>query len=54
MGDILMKIASENCSIEFLVFFGHTHSEAYQLLKNLTVEAGKVEYYYSRIEIIRV
>ncbi len=55
MGDILMKVASENSSIEFLVFCGHTHSEAYyQPLKNLTVEAGKAEYYYPRIEIISV
>jgi len=52
MGDILMKVAIENASIEFLVFCGHTHSQArYQPLTNLTVETGKAEYYYPRIEI---
>lgn len=28
-GDILMKIAMDNASIEFLVLCGHTHSEAH-------------------------
>lgn len=52
MGDILMKVALANSSIEFLVFCGHTHSQAhYQPLANLTVEAGKAEYYYPRVEI---
>ncbi len=52
MGDTLMKVAAENTSTEFLVFCGHTHSQAYfQPLANLTVEAGKAEYYHPRIEI---
>lgn len=52
MGDTLMRMAMENASIEFLTFCGHTHSQAhYQPLMNLTVEAGKAEYYYPRIEI---
>ena len=53
MGDILMRFAQENSAIEFLVFCGHTHSEAnYQPLKNLTIQAGKAEYYKPSIQKI--
>lgn len=52
MGDTLMNIATENTAIEFLVFCGHTHNQAYyQPIANLTVESGKAEYYHPRIEI---
>lgn len=52
MGDILMEIAAKNAAIEFLVFCGHTHSQAHcQPLANLTIEAGRAEYYHPRLEI---
>lgn len=55
MGDTLIKGAAEHPSIEFLVFCGHTHSRAYfQPLANLTVEAGKAEYYHPQIEKIYI
>lgn len=45
-GDVLMQIAQENPKVEFLVLCGHTHTEAlYQPLDNLTIEAGRAEYY---------
>lgn len=45
VGDVLMKIAQENSSIEFLVLCGHTHSEAkYQPIDNLIVRVGRAEY----------
>lgn len=50
-GDVLMEIAKDNASIEFLALCGHTHSEAhYQALNNLTVRAGKAEYGYPKIQ----
>lgn len=53
MGDVLMPIAKENPSIKFLVLCGHTHSESfYQPLENLTIEAGKSEYYRPHIQKI--
>lgn len=51
MGDVLMPFANNNPSIDFLVFCGHTHSEAhYQPLANLTVKTGKAEYYRPEIQ----
>ncbi len=45
LGDVLMKVAQENSSINFLVLCGHTHSKAeYQPLDNLLVKVGKAEY----------
>lgn len=50
-GDVLIQIAKENASIEFLVLCGHTHSEAnFQALNNLTVRAGSAEYGYPKIQ----
>lgn len=46
MGDVLMQLAQQNLSIDFLVLCGHTHSEAtYQPIDNLTIEVGNAEYY---------
>jgi len=45
MGDVLLPVAKDNPSIEFLVLCGHTHSNAlYQASGNLTVKAGTAEY----------
>lgn len=45
MGDVLLPVAKDNPSIEFLVLCGHTHSNAlYQAYSNLTVKAGTAEY----------
>lgn len=50
-GDIIIEIAQENPSIDFLVLCGHTHSEAkYQPIDNLIVEAGKSEYFHPEIQ----
>lgn len=50
-GDVLITMAQENPTIEFLVLCGHTHSEAnYQPIKNLIVKAGKAEYYRPAIQ----
>ncbi len=55
VGDMLMKIARDNASIEFLVLCGHTHSEAnYQPLDNLVIKAGQAEYYRPRVQEILV
>lgn len=56
MGDVLMPIAENNPSIDFLVLCGHMHSDAcYLPLKNLVVKTGKAEYYQPAIqEIIKV
>lgn len=55
-GDVLMQVAKDNASIEFLVLCGHTHSEAYyRPLDNLCVKAGKAEYYRPEVqEVISV
>lgn len=46
MGEVLLRAAEENPSIHFQVFCGHTHSESsHQPLHNLTIKAGKAEYY---------
>jgi len=51
MGDVLQKAAEKNPSVEFLVLCGHTHSKAhYKPLDNLTVRAGKAEYYQPEIQ----
>lgn len=51
MGNVLIKIAQQNPTIEFLVLCGHTHSRAfYQPLSNLTVRVGRAEYYYPEIQ----
>lgn len=45
VGDVLMEIAQNNPSIDFLVLCGHTHSKAmFQPLGNLTVKVGAAEY----------
>ena len=55
IGDVLMSVAIENPSIDFLVLCGHTHSDAEsQLLTNLVVKAGKAEYYKPAIQEIIV
>jgi len=44
-GDVLMQVAKDNASIDFLVLCGHTHSEGHcQPLANLMVKVGKAEY----------
>ena len=51
VGDVLIQVANDNPSIEFLVFCGHTHSEAcFQPLANLIVKAGRAEYYQPEIQ----
>ena len=53
MGDVLMRTAQENPSINFLVLCGHTHSEAFfQPLENLTIKAGKAQYYQPEVQEI--
>jgi predicted phosphohydrolase len=53
IGDVLVDIAGQHPTIDFLVFCGHTHSEAkYQSIGNLVVEAGKAEYYRPEIQKI--
>lgn len=53
IGDVLMQAAKENPQIKFLVLCGHTHSECvYTPLDNLTVKAGKAEYYQPAIQEI--
>lgn len=53
IGDVLMQTAEENPSIKFLVFCGHTHSKSnFQPLNNLTVKAGKAEYYQPEVQKI--
>jgi len=53
VGDVLMHAAENNSSIDFLILCGHTHSEAsYQPLSNLTIKAGKAEYYQPGIQEI--
>ena len=55
IGDVLMEVANENPSIDFLVLCGHTHSESnYQPLSNLTVRAGKAEYRYPEVQEVIV
>lgn len=50
-GDVIFNAANQYPQIEFLVLCGHTHSEAhYQPLNNLTVKAGKAEYYDPKIQ----
>lgn len=44
-GDVLIKIANNYPSIEFLVLCGHTHHECfYQASNNLTIKVGVAEY----------
>lgn len=51
IGDVLMEVANENPSIDFLVLCGHTHSESnYQPLSNLLVKAGRAEYRYPQVQ----
>lgn len=53
MGDVLIKIAKKNSTIEFLVLCGHTHNNAeYQPLGNLTIKVGKAEYYQPEVQEI--
>lgn len=55
-GDVLMEIALDNPSIEFLTLCGHTHSKSfYQPLDNLIVKSGSAEYSHPRVqEVIEV
>jgi predicted MPP superfamily phosphohydrolase len=55
-GDVLMQIAQENKTVEFLVLCGHTHSNAYwQPCENLIIKAGAADYGKPEIqEIITV
>lgn len=51
IGDVLMKFAEENPTVEFLVLCGHSHHEAlYEPLSNLTVRTGHSEYYEPSIQ----
>lgn len=53
MGEILLKIASENPEVDFLVLCGHTHSGAeFRPLKNIIVKVGDAEYYQPKIQEI--
>jgi len=50
IGDVLLEIAQQHSSVNFLVLCGHTHSEAnYSPLNNLTVRAGNAEYYHPQV-----
>jgi predicted MPP superfamily phosphohydrolase len=52
-GDVLMQVANNNPSIDFLVLCGHTHSEgSYQPIANLAIKAGKAEYYHPVVQEI--
>ena len=52
-GDVLMQAANNNPSIDFLVLCGHTHGEGYyQPTANLTIKAGKAEYYQPIVQEI--
>jgi len=51
IGNVLMLVAQDNPTIDFLVLCGHTHSDAeYQPRENLVVNAGKAEYYNPTIQ----
>ena len=55
LGDTLLELARQNTSIQFLVFSGHTHSDAYfQPLDNLTVRVGSAEYLHPAIQEVIV
>jgi len=50
-GDVLLKVATENEDIEFIVLCGHTHSSAFwQPRHNLTVKAGAAVYSKPKIQ----
>jgi predicted MPP superfamily phosphohydrolase len=50
-GDVLFSCAKANPAIDFLVLCGHTHSAGfYQPLNNLTVKAGKAEYFQPAVQ----
>jgi predicted phosphodiesterase len=52
-GDVLLNVANAHPDIEFLVFCGHTHSNAYwQPCSNMTVKAGSAEYRRPEIQEI--
>ena len=55
-GDVLLKIAQENTTIEFLALCGHTHSKAsWNPCDNLVVKVGAAEYMKPEIqEVIRL
>lgn len=53
MGDVLLQVASNNPTIDFLVLCGHTHSENYyQPITNLTIKTGKAKNYQPAIQEI--
>lgn len=53
MGDVLLRAASDNPGIEFLVLCGHTHGKAeYQALPNLLVKVGAASYREPQIQEI--
>ena len=50
-GDVLIQVANDNPSIDFLVLCGHTHNEGYyQPIGNLTIKTGKAEYYQPTVQ----
>lgn len=52
-GDVLINIAQETPTIDFLVLCGHTHSaHTYQPLNNLVIQAGKAEYFQPKPQSI--
>jgi len=53
MGDMLMPVASNNPTIDFLVLCGHTHNENYyQPTANLTIKTGGAKNYQPTIQEI--
>ena len=51
IGDVLLQIAKQNPSIDFLVRCGHTHSASYyQPLDNMVVKAGAAQYYNPQVQ----
>ncbi len=50
-GDVIANVAQLYSSIDFLVLCGHTHTEkTIKLYNNLTVRAGRAQYYYPEIQ----
>lgn len=52
-GDVLIQIATDYPTVEFLVLCGHTHHACtYNALNNLIVRVGKAEYSYPEVQEI--
>jgi predicted phosphohydrolase len=56
IGDVILVMAQNNPTVDFLMLCGHTHSNgSYQALPNLLIKTGGAKYYHPEIqEIITV